>query len=346
MDSGFDDLLAPSRDALENPFGDPFSKPRSGSPDPWASAASVFGNTTVPSFNEDQPWGSSSPTTLTHSHDAFVHTGGFHEDVQEEELEEVLAPAAEAPHVEQSSVDPLDTAAFNAAEAEAEAEAEAAAAAAKAKSMLTRGFRESISTEAEAEEPLQAKEPEPEPAREATPTPPAEEPPKSSTPPPAPVPQPSAPEVPARALGHASQGSTASFTSQPKAEPAAFNPLNQPQSSLERSIAGLSIGGEAIGGWEGSGGWQTQTNYSIPAPVAGASRGQSVSDDDDDDDDRPIAQTLAARAAARQSEQGMTSVSVMSLRVCTRKPQLWPPLALCKFDEEGEWASTSVPDHR
>ena len=34
---GFDDLLAPSRSALEsNPFEDPFSK-RSGSPDPWAS---------------------------------------------------------------------------------------------------------------------------------------------------------------------------------------------------------------------------------------------------------------------------------------------------------------------
>lgn len=39
---GFDDLLAPSRQALEdNPFADPFAK-RSGSPDPWASP---FANT-------------------------------------------------------------------------------------------------------------------------------------------------------------------------------------------------------------------------------------------------------------------------------------------------------------
>jgi sorting nexin-1/2 len=39
MMDGFDDLLATStRDALEqNPFEDPFSKPRSSSPDPWAS---------------------------------------------------------------------------------------------------------------------------------------------------------------------------------------------------------------------------------------------------------------------------------------------------------------------
>ncbi|KAG6868954.1 hypothetical protein C0993_007168 [Termitomyces sp. T159_Od127] len=38
---GFDDLLAPSRSALEdNPFADPFSK-RSGSPDPWASPFAI-----------------------------------------------------------------------------------------------------------------------------------------------------------------------------------------------------------------------------------------------------------------------------------------------------------------
>ncbi|KAG6890326.1 hypothetical protein C0995_009533 [Termitomyces sp. Mi166 len=38
---GFDDLLAPSRSALEdNPFADPFAK-RSGSPDPWASSFAV-----------------------------------------------------------------------------------------------------------------------------------------------------------------------------------------------------------------------------------------------------------------------------------------------------------------
>jgi sorting nexin-1/2 len=35
---GFDDLLAPSRRALEdNPFENPFAQPRSSSPDPWAS---------------------------------------------------------------------------------------------------------------------------------------------------------------------------------------------------------------------------------------------------------------------------------------------------------------------
>ena len=133
--------------------------------------------------------------------------------------------------------------------------------------------------------------------------------PKPASPPPAVA---KAAEVPARAVGHASQGSTASSfsSSQAKAEPAAFNPLDRPQGSFERSIAGLSIGGEALGGWEGSGGWQTQTAYTVPAPAAAAStsRAQSVSDDDDDDD-RPIAQTIAARAAKRESALGEGSVS-------------------------------------
>ena len=125
---GFDDLLAPSRDPLENPFEDPFAKPRSSSPDPWAS----FGATAVPSFSEEQPWGSSSPTVLTHTHDAFAHTGGFH-DLEPEQQEPIPAPASEEEvHEEASPPDPLDTAAFNAAEAAAEAEEAAAAAAAAA----------------------------------------------------------------------------------------------------------------------------------------------------------------------------------------------------------------------
>ena len=85
---GFDDLLAPSRDALENPFENPFAK-RSSSPDPWSS----FGQSAVPSFGDDQPWGSTSPTAFTTSHDAFAHTEGFQEPSEDLEPEHEPTPA-------------------------------------------------------------------------------------------------------------------------------------------------------------------------------------------------------------------------------------------------------------
>ncbi|KAI0731336.1 Vps5 C terminal like-domain-containing protein [Earliella scabrosa] len=289
---GFDDLL-PSRDGLQNPFEDPFAKARSSSPDPWAS----FGQATVPSFNEEAFafGGSTSPTAVTHNAFADADIGGFQDDRDDEHEAErtpATAPAAVPdPHEKEGAVDPLDTAAFNAAEAAAEAEEAAAAAAAP----LSRGFRESVSTETE-EPPTPEPSSEPKPAR--VPTPPADEPIKPASPPPAN--RTSVGEVPSRTVGHVSRASTASFSSGShgsavKAEPAAFNPLDKPVHTLERSIAGLSIGGEALGGWQGSGGWQTQTTYTPPEPPSHA---QNVSDEDDDDD-KPIAQTIAAKAAQR-----------------------------------------------
>ncbi len=310
MDSGFDDLLAPSRDVMNNPFQDPFSQARSSSPDPWASYSTV-----VPSFNEEAlAFGSTtSPTALTHN--AFADVGGFQDHQSEDyathdfrrdeppEQEEHTPQDEETPP---SPADPLDTAAFNAAEAAAEAEEAAAAAASSGlpTGMVTsqsRGFRESISTEAE--EP--AKPLDPEPSR--TPTPPiaAEQTPKPSSPSPE-----RRADVPGRTVGHVSRGSTASFSSSQalhKAEPASVNPLVQP-STLNRSIAGLSIGGETLGGWQGaSGGWQTQTTYTVPEPSR--TQNHSVSDDDDDDD-RPIAQTMAARAASASREGAQRASSV------------------------------------
>ncbi|KAF8659901.1 hypothetical protein AX16_001785 [Volvariella volvacea WC 439] len=64
---GFDDLLAPSRSALEdNPFADPFAK-RSGSPDPWASPFAGIG--------------SSSAATADPSHNPFSSPSHAHDDV-------------------------------------------------------------------------------------------------------------------------------------------------------------------------------------------------------------------------------------------------------------------------
>ncbi|KAI0741589.1 Vps5 C terminal like-domain-containing protein [Daedaleopsis nitida] len=285
---GFDDLL-PSRE-LQNPFEDPFAKPRSSSPDPWAS----FGQP-VPSFNDESfafggsAFGSStSPTDITHNAFADSVSSGFHDDQQNEvdEVEIPSTPKPQSPTAEESPIDPLDTAAFNAAEAAAAAEEAAAAAAAP----LSRGFRESISTETE--EP-------PEPLTVSSPPPPADEPIKPVSPPPARRTSAADEPTPTTAPGHVSRDSIASLTSSqvaiPKAEPAAFNPLNRP---INVSIAGLSIGGEALGGWQGADGWQTQTTYSTPVPQ---SQRRSISDDDDDDDDRPIAQTIAARAASREA---------------------------------------------
>ena len=309
MDSGFDDLLAPSRDVMNNPFQDPFSQARSSSPDPWAS----YG-TAVPSFNEEAlAFGSTtSPTALTHN--AFADVGGFqdHEpedytthDFRRDEppAQEESEPQEEETLASASPADPLDTAAFNAAEAAAEAEEAAAAAASSGlptglvtSPSQSRGFRESISTDVE--EPPKPSEPEP----SRTPTPPvaAEQTPKPSSP--------SVAELPGRTAGHVSRGSTASFSSSQivhKAEPTSVNPLDQ-HSALNRSIAGLSIGGETLGGWQGaSGGWQTQTAYTVPEPSR--TQNQTVSDDDDDDD-RPIAQTMAARAASAQRATSVRAV--------------------------------------
>ena len=347
MDSGFDDLLAPSRDVMDNPFQDPFSQARSSSPDPWAS----YG-TAVPSFNEESlAFGSAiSPTALTHN--AFADVGGF-QDHQSEDHTTHGFQRDESPEQEEhkpqeegaaaAPADPLDTAAFNAAEAAAEAEEAAAAAASSGLptglvTSQSRGFRESISTEAE--EPSKPSEHVP----SRTPTPPtdAQQTPKASSP----LPE-SRTDVPGRTVGHVSRGSTASFSSSQvlhKAEPTSINPLDQP-STLNRSIAGLSIGGETLGGWQGaSGGWQTQISYSVPTPSL--NQNQNVSDDDDDDDDRPIAQTMAARAASQRAAS-VRAASLLLMRGSESLPQRKARSVRLDpgWGQEGERDPTRLRDH-
>ncbi|KAH9888986.1 Vps5 C terminal like-domain-containing protein [Cubamyces lactineus] len=309
MENGFDDLLAPSHDMLANPFEDPFAKPRSGSPDPWSS----FGQA-IPSFNEEAAaFGSTSPTATRH--DAFTDVSGF---------EDYRDSVGHAP-------DPLDTAAFNAAEARAETEADDSLAPAESvTSPSTPGFRESISTEAE--EPPKREKPQP-PLREPTPT--TEEPQKTSSPPPQPTTSTS--DTAPRAVGHASRSSTASLSSSHiaplKAEPVSYNPLGQPTNTLERSIAGLSIGGEAIGGWQDSGGWQNpHASFGGPGPSTTVTRERSVSDDDDDDD-RPIAQTIAARVASKEREQVPTSPSDAGSFAAAKKDNSIRPVFVITVDD-------------
>ncbi|KAI0666816.1 Vps5 C terminal like-domain-containing protein [Trametes maxima] len=305
MDS-FDDLLAPSRDILANPFEDPFAKPRSDSPDPWAS----YGHD-VPSFNEEAAaFGSTSPTTTRY--DAFADTGGFHDFRDSAAADDHHDTTPSQTH-EEGAPDPLDTAAFNAAEASAEAAEESKpVAAAQVTSPTTPGFRESISAEVE-----ESPQPEERHIPPRDPTPPVEQPKKASTPPLDSTTTSS--DTSPRPHGHAPGSSTASLasshTAPAKAEPIAYNPLDQPRSTFERSIAGLSIGGEALGGWQDSGGWHSsQSTFGVAAAPSHVSRERSVSDDDDDDD-RPIAQTIAARVASREREQAPTSVTGSSAAV-------------------------------
>ncbi|KAI0774784.1 Vps5 C terminal like-domain-containing protein [Trametes elegans] len=325
---GFDDLLAPSREILANPFEDPFAKRRSESPDPWASYGQA-----VPSFNEEAAaFGSSSPTITRH--DGFGDVGGF-QDFRD-------SPSDSAPnHAPDDGPDPLDTAAFNAAEANAEAVEEPSASAGSITSPSTRGFRESILTEAEdsptvSESQLQPPEP--------TPPPPAEQTPEQTREPPTIPPQPatttpSADTLP-RPHGHTSHSSTASLSSSHiapiKAEPVAYNPLDQPRTTLERSIAGLSIGGEALGGWQDSGGWQSaQPNtFTTSGTSSYSTRDRSMSDDDDDDDDdRPIAQTIAARVASKEREHVPTSPSEASSSIPAKKDNGIQPVFVITVDD-------------
>lgn len=123
MDNGFDDLLAPSRDMVNNPFQDPFfSQAKSSSPHHWASY-----RTTDPSFNEEAlAFGSTTSPTLTHN--VFVDVGRFQDHENEDYAQEEYEPQEEETPVSASPADSLDTAAFKAAELAAPAgEAVAAA---------------------------------------------------------------------------------------------------------------------------------------------------------------------------------------------------------------------------
>ncbi|OBZ73550.1 Sorting nexin-1 [Grifola frondosa] len=266
---GFDDLLAPSRDVLENPFEDPFVKHRSNSPDPWAS----FGQPAGAGAGEDSAAAafhgvrSATPTfELAHGNDEH---GGF---------SDCRLP------------DPLDSVAHAADE-------ETPSSPTGPTSATSPGFRESISIveeqESKAEEVKSARTPSP--ITESS---------KSLTPPPSSLVISS--DVSRKSV-HLSRESTTSLPSShlqtTRVERAFQTPLDQPPpSGHERSIAGLAIGGESIGGWQGT---------------------QSTDSDDDEDDDRPILQTakLSERMAATsisstpapRTENGLQPVFVVTV---------------------------------
>lgn len=88
-------------------------------------------------------------------------------------------------------------------------------------------------------------------------------------------------------------------------------PLDAPHPTLERSVAALSLGGEALGEWQGEQEqtpWQAET-FPTPTPAPAAAGKQQ--DDDDSDDDKPIMQ--AYQKQHQHDSEGNTSVSTLFL---------------------------------
>lgn len=274
---GFDDLLKQSslRALEENPFEDPFAKPRSHSPDPWTSylrssdlPAQEFGSSTS-TFEPFEQEESTTPTTNSHEVRASSP---------------VDAPA-----------DPLDLANANLSDEEQEQ-------ASLITSPRTSGFRESIENEPPTpsssgfresiEHAEHAEHARPPPittssSSSSSASPPS---PKSPTTPSLNVASPTfasptsfSPPTSARLPQRQTSYHSSSFSqSTPKTDPprAVVSPLEQPQSSFDRSFTSLALGGESFNGWDGS---QSAFVSSPPRKVA-----QEQDDEDDDDDDKPL----------------------------------------------------------
>ena len=300
---GFDDLLAPSRDALErNPFADPFA--RSNSPDPWNNYT-VSSSSQVPTDDTSTSVFSSDVRSTTPTLDdpdfagasTSAPDGGF----------TAYVPPA----------DPLDSAkALQNDEPEPEHAQEREPVTptehAPLESPRTPGFRESVSTTVEdALAPVQ-----PAPTEEHHTPPRAVSPPLivRVDPPLAPSsPPPKSPTGSASTsiIGHAPSSSAASIVS-PSSTPLSapitrqfYSPLDQPH-SLEHSFSGLALGGESTNGWQ-SMGQGSQSMFVTGTPAYG-----SVPEDEDDDDDKPILQARM-NALERAQQGGSASVPVSML---------------------------------
>lgn len=265
---GFDDLLVPSQSILEeNPFEDPFAKPRSGSPDPWSSFGqqqqSLPSHSDIDYFKsgfEDHP----GTTQTTESY--------FTSDYGHSEQSSVSAPA-----------DPLDAATVTAEDHEDEQSTSHSDAHLDTTSR-TPGFGIFTSStedrsqivEPESESPHHDTAPSIPPANEAGPS----------------VTSSLRVEEPTPSQLSSPQEPVSSHTSP---ERAVVSPLDQqsPPSNIDRAFASLALGGESHGGWQT--GWGGHDHVAIattlPAPIT------TADNDDDDDDDTPIGQTARFRNA-------------------------------------------------
>jgi sorting nexin-1/2 len=238
----FDDLLA-------DPFEDPFAKPRSGSPDPWAT----FSHQTAVS---------------SESQDAFAqsYNSGYEENRSTTPTTASYATGDPGEGSQSSLVDPLEAATVNAEEEDSSGPT----------SPRTPGFRESIDVLNPADHTQTIAEPEPStpPTKTLTPPPAAAHPPPTSV-----AKTPSPPSSPNLDASHS--------RSSPKVISPIVSPLERPlaSSNIDHSFAGLALGGESIGGWQTDQGSWVNDHQS---PLATSNVGSATEEEDDDDDDEPI----------------------------------------------------------
>ena len=256
---GFDDLLAPSRAALEqNPFADPFA-PRSESPDPWASYARGSVSQLPDETAAFADVRSATPTLDSPGFGGAAGTAGFHSfEDHPDPLESQRANEPE--EEEQNHLAPI------------EMQVETSA-------PRSPGFRESV--------PSSIDETLPTPSSERRPSPPPVVSPPGSTAPSSKAPSPplssTEPTPPHPTFNDSTRPAAPTFEPPVPRQPANqrpfFSPLDQPY-SIQHSFAGLSLGGETQNDWQGS-----QSMFATPTKPQ-----PPVDDDDDDDDDKPILQ--------------------------------------------------------
>lgn len=265
---GFDDLLAPSKRALEdNPFENPFAQHRSGSSDPWASFSSQL---------EHNPFSTSEPTTFASPF-------------------EPEPPSPASP----TSPDPLESAIT--------AEPERAPSPPRTPTQFT-SHNFGDSTHGQEHEPKLESSPKPTPEFEGKPTlgpgptaPLAE---AERTPIQETTPLPTTEPV----LPPPSKGFVAfTPTHSPRVSEPSPKPFSSITSPLDRTGLGggfgdafpslSSIGGDALGG-----GWESQSSSVFINNASLESSREPSIPDDDDEDNRPVAQSPILKAREKEKE--------------------------------------------
>jgi sorting nexin-1/2 len=355
--SGFDDLLQQSSRALEeNPFEDPFARPRSGSPDPWSTFAHQSGALDSPAFEYDTSgFGGVSTTTQDLE---------FHDDSISPSAAESHAPVA--PTIPS---DPLDS-------ANLPPDDETEYTTKPMTSPRRPGFTESIGTDSPSvpSQPsagFSESVPGPNPPRTAPPTLPFITPPPASssvqlsspvtpssavpaesvehTGPPSP-PLPSSARLPQRQEASSSHFPfDSSSSTDSDSHRVISTPLDQPPVT---AFASLALGGESFNGWDGA--QSAFVNHaSIPSSV-------QEEDDDDDDDDKPlrprpvstsfyfsmgpISQMFLASDSTRRKEGNRATTCVHD--ICRRSTKGWGPYSCVHYvhsSHQGMLRLTSAP---
>ena len=277
---GFDDLLAPSKRALEdNPFENPFAQHRSSSPDPWASFTSQL---------EHNPFSSSESTTPAPA----------------------FEPEPPSP-VSAITTDPLDSAIAT------EPEVHAPSPPRTPTQFTASGSREDV-VEEESQPPTDpVSESTPEPETKSTsglePAAPQPEPERTPVQETTTLPQTTEPASPPSSKGfvaffpaHSPRESEAF----PKPTPSVISPLDHPGlgGGFGDTFPNVSpFEDDALGG-----GWESRSSsLFVNEASVDASREPSIPDDDDDEDNRPVAQSPLLKTKEKEAANYVCSLSIL-----------------------------------